>query len=351
MLRKTMKQIVSVPGMKLFIIALLLVVYSVAPALSAGPAISSFLPTKGSPGDNIIINGKGFVFANVSSNKVSFNGKLAKVAVMPTESQLVVTVPDTITGVITVENSNGPKATSDNVFEVIPTGKQIASSGTAPGRGDRKILNTYISGFKMADFANSTEYYAPPGSILWVDSIVNDKGNLLVHFAENWTNTHVGTELNDTKYKELCKGGVVSPGIKYTINAIELQNTSAQSQGFDYGLLVVPFKFHMSDHSLSGEATLGGYGGYQYSWPGVAVSLVASAGVGVVNITKQVDGVSKESNAASFSAAGGLVISLTKSDMFQIGLLVGLDWAGKGNQYKYERDPWVSVSFGTNFTK
>jgi hypothetical protein len=114
----------------------------------------------------------------------------------------------------------------------------------------------------------------------------------------------------------------------------------------DYGVLVIPYKFHTSDQSLTGEATLGGFAGYQLTWPGVAISTVISAGVGVVNLTKQENGTSTTNNAPSFTAAGGFIISLTKSNLFQIGLLCGLDWAGEGKQYKYEGKPWIAFSFG-----
>jgi hypothetical protein len=352
MLQKTVLHIISFHRMQLLMFALLIVVCSTTTGLAAGPSISGFTPKKGAVGDNVIINGEGFVFINISSNKVRFSGKRAIVAVAPTATRLVVTIPDeAISGQITIDNTNG-SVTSSDTFEVIAANNQIESSGRAPGPGDRKILNTYMSGFKMTDIANSPEYYASPGSILWVDSKVDDKGTVIVHFAENWTNNRVGAETIDTKYKDKCKGGLVIPRVKYTVKATELQNTAAQSQGPDYGLLVVPFKFHPSDHSLTGEATLGGYAGYQYSWPGIAITVpVVSAGIGVVNITQQNGTTSTSSSAPSLSIAYGIIINLVKSGLFQIGVISGFDWAGKGSQYKYEGKPWISVSFGTNFTK
>jgi len=330
---------------------LALVVGSASTSLAATPSITGFTPTKGAAGDNVIITGANFVFPNLSSNKVKFNGTRAAVTMAPSGDHLVVTVPEkAIPGPITIDNSHG-SVTSPNAFEVISTKDQIASSGTAPGPGDRKILDTYMSGFRMADVADSPEYYASPGSKLWVDSHVDNKGNVIVHFAENWTNPKVGSEVVNPDYSKQCTGGLVKPGVKYSIKAIELQDTAALSRGADYGLLVVPYKFHISDHSLSGAATVGGYAGMQIASPGVAISLVGAAGVGVVPVTTVQNGTSTTNNAASFTVAGGTIISLTKAGLFQIGILCGLDWAGKGSQYKHEGKPWIALSFGTNLTK
>jgi hypothetical protein len=334
--------------------AFVLVVGSASTSLAANPSISGFTPKKGSVGDNIIINGEGFVFANLSSNTVRFSGKRAVVAVAPTANQLVVTVPDgAIPGRISVVNSNG-QVDSNEAFEVIATSNQIASSGSAPGPGDRKELDTFINGFMIADGSSNTVYYAPPEAILWIDTKKDNEGYVTVHFVcgflsaacDKTSSGYVKPESG--LYKD---GNIVDLHVEYKIEASKLQNYPAQSRGMDYGLLVVPFKFHLSDQSVTGEATLGGYAGYQLTWPGIAISTVLSAGVGVVNLTKQANGVSTESNAASFTAAGGFIINLMKSGLFQIGILCGFDWAGKGSQYKYEGKPWIAVSFGTNFTK
>ena len=85
---------VSVLRIRLLMGALLLVVSFTTAVFAAGPSISNFTPCKGSVGDNVIIYGEGFVFPNLSSNKVRFRDKRAKVVVAPNANQLVVTVPD-----------------------------------------------------------------------------------------------------------------------------------------------------------------------------------------------------------------------------------------------------------------
>jgi hypothetical protein len=96
---------------------------------------------------------------------------------------------------------------------------------------------------------------------------------------------------------------------------------------------------------------VGGYLGWKIDKPGIGISGVVSAGVGVVPVTTQQNGVSTTNNAASFTAAAGLIFTLTKAGMFQAGVLIGADWAGKESQYKYEGKPWIAISFGTNLTK
>jgi len=331
-----------------------LVVGSVSTALAANPIISGFTPKKGSVGDNVIINGADFIFPNLSSNKVKFNDKPATVTILPSEKQLVVTVPKgAISGPITITNSYG-SVTSTNSFEVISSIDQIASSGSAPGAGDRKELDAFISGFTLADGSNDIVYYAPPKAILWVDTKKDNDGYVTVHFVCGFlsavcSKTSSGyVKPESGPYKD---GNIVDLHVEYKIEASKLQNYPAQSRGMDYGLLVVPYKFHLSDQSLTGEATLGGYAGYQLTWPGIAISTVLSAGVGVVNLTKQENGISTSDNAASFTAAGGFIINLMKSGLFQIGILCGFDWAGKGSQYKHEGKPWIAISFGTNLTR
>lgn len=326
--------------------SLMLVLILVAPVFSEEFSITDFSPKKGTEGDNIIIYGKGFAFHNLSSNKVKFNNKPADV-VFAESARLVTTVPKgAIPGAISISNSKNGITYSKNVFEVVVTSDQIASSGTALGKGDRVILDTYLSGIMNSDFPDE-KYYASPESKLWVSEI-DSSGKAHIRFKENWSNDKVGTGDTNDKYEANNKGGLVKPGIEYTIEAVKLQHAPVSIQGVDYGVLVVPYKFHFSDQTLTGEATLGGYAGYRFSWPGFALTVpLLSAGVGVVNETTT----GETKSAPSFSLATGTIITLTKTGLFQIGLLGGVDWAGKGNHYKYEGKPWVAVSFGTNISK
>lgn len=331
------------------LIPLLILLLFASRASSQDLEVYDFKPKKGSVGNNIIIYGKGFAFNNVTSNTVKFGEKRAFVSIVSSDgNQLVATVPQgAITDQIKIINHK-VETVSQDVFEVIPTSGQIASSGTAPGPGDRKILKTYLPGFRKTYGSDDSEYYAPPDATLWVISRNDDK-TVNVRFTTNWTDDSIGSPA--TCPEQPCKGKIVRPDVSYTISSSELQRAAAFNRGWDYGLLAVPYKYHPTDQSLTGEATLGGYAGYQYSWPGVAITIpVFSAGVGVVNVTNDTGKETSSRSAASFTVASGFIINLTKSGLFQIGALYGIDWAGKGNHYKYDGKPWIAISFGTNLS-
>lgn len=327
------------------IICILFMLPTIAPA--AGPEITDFNPKKGSRGDNIVIRGKNLVFASLSSNKVKFGSKPADVTMMSeVNEKLVVTVPrGAISAPISLANSNGKTTTQDS-FEVIPGQGEIASSGTKIGAGDRVIFKTYMAGF--TDPATNKSYYAPPEATAWIDRIEGSKAYVV--FTTNWTDDRIGTGKTKKDYDKIAPDGLVQVETEYVIDASKLESGPLAYRGWDYGVLVAPYKYHPQDRTLTGEATLGGYAGYRYSWPGVSITVpVLSAGVGVVNVLK--DGTTTDTKSApSFSISGGAIISLTKTGLFQIGILFGADWAGKGNHYRYEGQPWIAVSFGTNIT-
>jgi hypothetical protein len=319
-------------------------------ASAAGPEIIDFSPKKGSSGDNIVIKGKNLIFANLSSNKIKFGSKPADVSMMSQETgSLVVTVPKgAIPAPISLLNSNGAQAfVTQDAFEVIPGSGEIASSGTKLGVGDRVHFKAYMAGF--SDTATNKLHYAPPEATAWIDRI--DGSKAYVVFTKNWTDANVGTGVEDADYKKIADGGMVKQQREYSVDVASLRSGPLAYRGFDYGVLLAPYKFHPQDRSLTGEATLGGYLGYRYTWPGVAVTIpVLSAGLGVVNVQK--DSTTNETKSSpSFSIAGGAIFSFFKNGLFQLGLLGGADWAGKGSIYKYEGQPWFAVSFGINLTK
>ena len=81
-----------------------------------------------------------------------------------------------------------------------------------------------------------------------------------------------------------CDQKRVSLHKAYSINEENLMQYPVMSYGSEYGVLVAPYKFHLSDNSLTGEATVGGIAGYRFQMAGVAVAPVVSAGVGVVSV-------------------------------------------------------------------
>jgi hypothetical protein len=340
----------------LFSVAVALTVIIPVFSVSAAPFIGDILPPRGKAGDHVFINGGNFLFSNLSSNKVIFSGGVRAGVISAKTDQLCVTVPNgAASGPVTLNSSLG-SVTSPNSFEIMTASARMPTTGGVLGRGDRKVLDTYLDGFQAVKEDGKT-YFAPPESVLYVEK-VDSTGNATVYFKQcSWWQKGCKKLKSPKEEPEPAEGAFkheyeVQHSLEYKIDSAKLQDSVALTQGFDYGLLVLPFKYHFSDQALTGEATLGGYAGYQLSWPGVAVTMpVLSAGLGVVNIVKQEGSSVTSSSAPSLTVAYGMIINLSKSGLFQIGVISGFDWAGRGSQYKYEGKPWISVSFGTNFTK
>jgi hypothetical protein len=147
----------------------------------------------------------------------------------------------------------------------------------------------------------------------------------------------------------------VKEGCPYEISGNDLKSAAARTQGWQFGVLVAPYKFHLVDHSTSASASIGGYLGYNYGNPAFSLTPVASAGIGAVPVpastTPSSPAVAGASTThTSLTLASGLIFGLKKSGSFQVGLLAGVDWAGAGAHYKYEGKPWLSFSFGTSLT-
>jgi hypothetical protein len=317
------------------------------------PTITSIAPNHGCAGMTVTINGENFD-PSLDKNSVTFNQEDATI-IDSTAKKMTVEVPNVSGPVkIIVKNLTTNLSSSPyKQFTIItgitgtlstqPTGT-LNPMGYQPGVGDRRTLRVNTPGFAMKDTDSIDQYYAPVDSIFRIDT-PEKNGQVAVHFTT--------AEARDPNYE--CQFKIkpkpVMENIEYTVNAATLSTYPSTGWGADYGLLVVPYKFHFTDHAQTGAATVGGYLGWKIDKPGIGISGVVSAGVGVVPVTTQQNGVSTTNNAASFTAAAGLIFTLTKAGMFQAGVLIGADWAGKESQYKYEGKPWIAISFGTNLTK
>jgi hypothetical protein len=240
----------------------------------------------------------------------------------------------------------------------------IPSSGGQLGLGDRAVLSVDIPGFVRADdsSASPVQFIAPQGSVLWIDSKPDATQRVSVHFsciAKPNTRTRVWCSQSTdpaVDYSRLPatigQSGVVDAHTQYKILLSSLQTYALSSVGSQYGVLVVPYKFHLSDHSFSSGVTLGGYYSYSLSSPGISWGPVASAGLGVVPVANTTQsGEPTTENKAAVSAAVGLLLTFSKTSNFQIGILAGWDWLGSDAQYEHEGKTWVAISFGVPLTK
>lgn len=332
-------------------------------AFAAIPKINDIIPCSASVGANVHIYGTGFN----APNEVKFKGITATVIDESSATMLSVIVPSGASnGQISVKNANGTVDSPNNFTVTTPT----PSNKGAIGRGDRIYIKSAIDGFTPTDskcfgkdssgapkdpVAAESQYYAPAGSVLTVDSDVFSNADSIrkvrVSFREcRLASAYMGSCQEPAKE---CASGkkIVVGGNQYEISVEKLEKTATDTTGFDYGTLVVPFKYQLHDNTITGNTTIGQYLGYKYTTTGLSFIPVISAGLGVISISQKDSQQNvTTSSAPSFSVAYGLIVNILKNGLFQAGIMSGWDWAGKGSQYKYEGKPWISISLGTNWT-
>lgn len=108
--------------------------------------------------------------------------------------------------------------------------------------------------------------------------------------------------------------------------------------GFVGGVLTIPFKFHLSDDSMTGGSTLGGYLGWKASWMGLTATPIVSAGMAMPT----------GNYGPGLTVATGLIGSVASSPI-DWGIVLGADWFAKSANYPYEGKPWIAVEIGYKF--
>jgi hypothetical protein len=145
------------------------------------------------------------------------------------------------------------------------------------------------------------------------------------------------------------KAAAVQANHLYTITNQDLAVVRYTNQGFVTGVLSVPFKMHLSDHSVSAGSTVGGYVGYQTSlFNSITVTPVIAGGLALIQ-TQDVNS-SSQSNRAGVSLATGIIGNVgPHGSGVQLGILLGVDYLGKSADYKYEGKPWLAFEVGYSF--
>lgn len=133
----------------------------------------------------------------------------------------------------------------------------------------------------------------------------------------------------------------------------EVNNTyRISSNGLTYGVLVVPFKYHLrGSRDFNGGGSIGPYAGYKTensNWA-AGLEIVGFAGLGTVAAAREKDGQADTETLAAFSA-GVALIGRVKGD-FQIGVVAGQDRVSKSSNYKDNGKWWLAVTFGFPFSQ
>lgn len=347
-----------IKGVKVAII--LSLILTSLPAFAANePIINDVIPIIGPVGAEIIISG-----SNLGSpTDVKFNSIKATVSEQ-SATNLRVRVPNGATnGQITVTTANGTVGSPNNFTVTTP----IPSNNGAIGKGDRIRLKTAMTGFEPTEskcFGRDdkgkpkspvdakSQYYAPADSVLTLNSDAYTDANSVrkVNVSFRGCRLFASDAGMCIEPDNDCNERVVA-GNQYSIPWEKLEKTAIATTGFDYGTLLIPFKYQLHDHSITGNATIGQYIGYKFAGNGVSIMPVISAGLGAVTISN-VDSqqTTTTRSVPSLSISYGIIFNIAKNGLFQAGILTGKDWTGKNNQYAYEGRQWISFSIGTNWT-
>jgi hypothetical protein len=115
------------------------------------------------------------------------------------------------------------------------------------------------------------------------------------------------------------------------------------------GLLVVPYKYGLPNHSLtSGSVTLGPYAGYSVDWLGSTWTFPFSAGITKVSIpTLGANGAATSTEKAGISLSTGVMFN--PGGLIQTGILLGVDQLGSNSGYKDNGKLWLGVYVGAGF--
>lgn len=132
--------------------------------------------------------------------------------------------------------------------------------------------------------------------------------------------------------------------------AVQCKAASDDTDEFVTGVLAVPFKWHLSDKSVTLGSTIGGYLGYQTrTWHDLTLTPIVGGGLALIdqNAVGQQNAQVSTGVTIAFGLIGRVGSSGTKG--VQLGLIFGRDWLGKGANYRYEGKPWLAFEVGYNF--
>lgn len=139
--------------------------FTVIEATDAAPTITSFTPTSGAAGTEVIITGTNFS-ATASDNTVSFNGTTAVVSTATATSLTVVVPNGASTGKITVTVA-GNTATSASDFTVITEATSSCEDATTVGEKVVCLANEFIASLSTTQ-ANAVQLdFSATNAVRW----------------------------------------------------------------------------------------------------------------------------------------------------------------------------------------
>ncbi|MEJ7806918.1 MAG: hypothetical protein WKG03_13480 [Telluria sp.] len=135
------------------------------------------------------------------------------------------------------------------------------------------------------------------------------------------------------------------------IDEVDVDAIPANISGLTYGVLVVPFKYHLTGtKEFKGSGSIGPYAGYKQesgNW-GASLEYVGFLGLTSIAVERNIDGIRTTDNLSGVSFGGGVIGRIR--DDFQVGLIIGADRVGKSARYADNGKLWLAVSIGYAFS-
>ena len=143
-----------------------------------------------------------------------------------------------------------------------------------------------------------------------------------------------------------------------TVPIPSLDGTGYSRDGWTYGLLFLPYKFHMKDKEFSPAGQIGPYLGRSYTVGSFGFRVIGTIAYGPITTnnggnTSTTSGSPTVKTINGLSMGVGLIGTITKGPSpFQFGLVVGRDKVSSSDKgaYPYTGKGWVGLQLGYDFT-
>lgn len=246
-------------------------------------------------------------------------------------------------------NKIAPSPTCDKVIEgiYVKDGKCVVEKG-APTSATSDYVGDY---FRIVAVSNPNRISYPYGTVFKVMSQrpVGDNDRLLTV-----------AEVPAEQWNILVVAGWANPmhgAVEQQVLASDLIDNGASRIGWTYGLLALPYKYHLHDHSFGTEISAGPYVGRRFGRAGSSTTVALMAGIGSVKgeVRNAAGSITETPNLQAFTVAAGLMWDISKAvniKPFKIGLFAGQDRVSKSDLVKYPNNgrTWLSFQIGYDFT-
>lgn len=207
----------------------------------------------------------------------------------------------------------------------------------------RFVVNDHPKFYKIdpaKDAADtSIPYVAPVDTEMVVRTVINGKLRVLM--------TKVGTQGVNKADSTLGGNKIVAADTEYEVDG-QMSPQDIVQDSLITGILVVPFKYHFSDHNISANnTTIGYYFGWEYdtsrnyfSLP-TKTDLIFSFGLTPISVPAQTGTQNGNTNLLGLTLALGAGFSV--ADQMKVLFVCGKDWA---KTYTYNAAPWCMAGIG-----